>query len=108
MRLESYADVFTPDHPQYQAYLRGEKKGPGVLLADVLHETGGAYEVTVILPQKFLRRIAATAAETGDVELAAAAGSERFVVSLEHLRGLDPATTRIVYGTRFDERPEQA
>jgi len=102
MRLISYADVFTPDHPLYKAYQNGQKKTAGHLLADVLKETGGKYEISVILPQKFLREVATKAAETGNSKLAAAAKSQTFQISLDHLRGQDPNTTRIVYGARLE------
>lgn len=102
MRLVSYADIFTPEHPLYKAYQTGQKKTPGHLLADVLKESGGKYETSVVLPQKFLREVAEKAAQTGNATLAAAAKSETFRISLEHLRGNDPNTTRIVYGARLE------
>lgn len=98
MRLVSYADVYTSDHSLYNAYQNGRERTSGHLLADVLEETGGKYEVILDLPQKFLRQVSENAAATDDSELAAAAEATEFRVSLEHLRGHDPSTTRIVYG----------
>lgn len=102
LRLVGYADVFTSEHPLYDAYLAGHKKTPGRLLAEVLEETGGRYEVEIILPDRFLDDVAEKAAATGDSRLAAAAKVRTFCVSLEHLTGYDPNTTRVVYGARLE------
>jgi hypothetical protein len=102
VRLVGYADVFTPEHPLFNSYLAGHKKTPGRLLADVLEETGGEYEVDIVLPDRFLADVARAATEAGDSRLAAAAKVQTFRVSLEHLNGYDPNTTRIVYGVRLE------
>ncbi|RTL64033.1 MAG: hypothetical protein EKK42_26600 [Pseudonocardiaceae bacterium] len=102
MRLVGYADVFGPSHPLYKAYLAGQKKTPGRLLSEVLEESNGKYETSIALPDKFLREVAEKAAATGNASLAAAAETALFPISLEHLRGHDPKTTRIVYGARLE------
>ena len=99
MQLTTYAEVLTPDHPIWQPYLVGSKKTPpGRLLRAVLAETGGRYEVTADLPEKFMAEIRQAAAESADPTLAGVAGSGMICISLEHLRGHDPETTRIIHG----------
>lgn len=99
MRITTYAEVFTPEHWLWQAHENGIKKTPGHLLDDVLKETGGRYEVTANLPERFLTEVrSAIAAGSTDDSLTDVARSGEIRISLEHLRGHDPATTRIVYG----------
>ena len=86
VRLTTHAEVLTPDHPIWQPYLDGHKETPpGRRLREVLDDTDGLYEVTLVLPDRFMT----------DVRDAARTG--RIWISLEHLRGLDP-DTRITYG----------
>ncbi len=99
MRITTYAEVFTPEHRLWQFYQEGLKRTPGHLLGDVLKGTGGRYEVTADLPERFLTDVRREiAAGSTDAALVDVARSGEIRISLEHLRGHDPATTRIVYG----------
>ena len=100
MKLTTYAEVFAAGHPLWQAYQDGFKKTPGRhLLRDVLTETSGRYETTADLPDRFLADVRREiAAGSTDASLIDVARSGQVRISLEHLRGHDPATTRIVYG----------
>lgn len=108
MKLTTYAEVFGPDHPLWQAYVSGFKKTPGHLLKDLLEETNGRYEVDTVLADVFLQQLREEVAKASarrqipDSAITAALASGRIVVPFEHLRGLDPETTRIVYGCRFE------
>jgi hypothetical protein len=45
--FSTYAEALRPDHVMMKMYRAGvEKRLPGVVLADVLRQTGGAYETT--------------------------------------------------------------
>ena len=102
LTITTYAEVFDAAHPLWQAYLDGVKKTPGHLLRDVLAETGGRYEVTADLPDRVLAIVRrGIAAGSADPALAEVVRTGEIVVSLEHLRHHDPATTRIVYGIRL-------
>lgn len=104
MKLSTYAEVLTPDHPLIKAYQDGLKKTPGHLLRDVLRETGGRYEVMTEVPRRLREKMLEAADLEGDSRLADAEATW-VPVSLEHLRGHDPDTTRIVYGCRLDPEP---
>lgn len=101
MRLETYAEVFSADHPMMQAYRDGFKKTPGRLLRDYLAESGGRYEVILEMPIPLRERVQRLAERNGDAKMAAIAKIEQVRISLEHLRDYDPDTTRIVVGTRL-------
>jgi len=105
MRVSSYADVVTPDHPLAKARADGFKRNPGTLLQDILAENGGRYEVTIDLPLKFRDDLRRLAELTSDNKLAAIADQTEMRISLEHLRHHDPASTWIVYGYRVDRDP---
>lgn len=105
MRLSTYAEVFTPDHPLSQAYAAGFKRTPGHLLRDVLRETGGRYEVVTAFSLREREELRRIANHTGDAHLAAVADSREVTISLEHLREHDPDCTRIVFGFRLDREP---
>jgi hypothetical protein len=98
MRFSTYAEVLTPDHPLSKAHADGFKRTPGHLLGDVLRETGGRYEVETDIPLRAREEFRRLASQTGDSQLAALAGAKSIRISLEHLRGCDPDSTRIVYG----------
>lgn len=105
MKFSTYAEVFTPDHPLHEIYEGGFKKTPGYLLQDILRETGGVYEVSTELPQRVREEVRRMARLTSDAKLAAVADTESIRISLEHLRGHDPSSTRIVYGCQIDREP---
>lgn len=104
MRLEPFVEIFTPDHPMINA-AGGGVNFAGHLLRDVLRENGGRYEVATELPDRDRDSILQTAERTANRRLAAQVSSNKFVVSLEHLRDLNPDTTRIVYGLRLHKEP---
>lgn len=98
VRLTTHAEVLTPAHPIWQPYLDGHKETPpGRLLREVLDETDGHYEVTLDLPDRFMVDVREAATKSTDATLAEVARTGQIWISLEHLRGLDPAT-RITYG----------
>jgi hypothetical protein len=121
--FRTYAEVLRPDHPlmknkarttswspsryrsaEIEQDIRAE---PGVVLVDVLHRTGGAYETTTRLTPKFREDIRELAELTSDDELRTIAELPEVPVSLEHLRHVDPHT-RILVGYRLDVTPAES
>jgi hypothetical protein len=106
--LTAYAEILTPDHIQFKAYQAGIRKNrPGVLLADLLRQTGGVYEVQLDLSPGFREEIRQVAELMSDEELLRIASLLKAPVSLEHLRHVDP-TTRIVLGHRLSYTEEES
>lgn len=106
VKFQTYAEVLTADHPLTQAIANGTKKTRGALLRDILHETGGRYEITVEMPHRMREDLRRMASLTSDDRLADFADQTEVTISLEHLRQHDPNTTRIVYGCRLSREPE--
>jgi|ERR1022692_5131163 hypothetical protein len=105
----AYAEILTPDHTQFKAYEAGIRKNPpGLLLQDVLRQTGGVYEIELDLPEKFREQIRQVAELTSDEKLIDIASLPKAPVSLEHLRHLDPRTTRIVCGHQLTYAPGES
>jgi hypothetical protein len=94
-----------PDHPLLP---RGQSKGMplGFVLADVLGRTGGAYQTTIPMTEKFRECIRAVAKLTSDDELLRIAELPEVPVSLENCRQLDPQT-RFVMICRLDVSPAE-
>jgi hypothetical protein len=67
----------------------------GLLLADVLEQTGGAYAWDFPAPPPLRERWAFDAERLSDPVLARIARQETVRVPFEHLRGLDPSVTRV-------------
>jgi hypothetical protein len=107
-RFSTYAEVLTPDHPLTKLARRmwRTNRPPGVVLADVLRQTGGAYEVTTPLTETFRGYIREVAELTSDDELLPIAELSEAPVSLEGCRQLDPQT-RIVMFCRLDVSPAE-
>jgi hypothetical protein len=80
---------------------------PGVVLGDVLQQTGGAYETTTRLTPRFREDIREIAELTSDDHLLRIAELPEVPVSLEHLRHADPQI-RIVVGYRLDVTPAES
>lgn len=94
-----------PDHPLMRFCAARPGRRPfGVVLADVLGQTGGVYETATPLTAKFREDIRAVAELTSDDQLLTIAGLPEVPVSLEHLRELDPQT-RVVLFSRLDVSP---
>jgi hypothetical protein len=121
--FRTYAEVLKPDHPMMKNYkaaitwrpsayrpaeieqdMRAE---PGVVLGDVLEQTGGVYETTTRLTPKLREDIREIAELTSDDQLLAVSELPEVPVSLEHLRHVDPQT-RIVVGCRLDVTPAES
>ena len=98
--FRTLAEVLTPDDPFLK---RGQEKGftAGFVLADVLRQTGGAYQTTAPMSEKFRFWIRAVARLTSDDELLRIAELPEVPVSLENCRQLDPQT-RFVMVCRLD------
>jgi hypothetical protein len=91
-----------------KAYAAGIKKNPpGLILQDILRDTGGKYEINVALSESFREHIREVAQLTSDERLLGVANLSHVTVSLEHLRYLKPKT-RIVIGYRLDYTPEES
>jgi hypothetical protein len=117
------AEVLSPDHPMIKNHKAASawrpsryrpaeieqdmRAEPGVVLGDVLRQTGGAYETTTRLMPKFREDIREIAELTSDVQLLRIAALPEAPVSLEHLRHVDPHT-RIVIGYRLDVTPAES
>ena len=118
--FRTYAEVLRPDHPLRKNKARATswspsryrsaeieqdmRAEPGVVIADVLQRTGGAYETTTRLTPKFREDIREIAELTSDDELLRIAEFPEVPVSLEHFRDVDPQT-RILVGYRLDVTP---
>jgi hypothetical protein len=120
--FSTYAEVLRPDHPlmknqarttswspsryrsaEIEQHMRAE---PGVVLGNVLRQTGGD-ETTTRLTPKFREDIREIAELTSDDELLRIAELPDVPVSLEHLRHVDPQT-RILVGYRLDVSPAES
>ncbi|ADP81167.1 hypothetical protein [Pseudofrankia inefficax] len=97
MRYSTYAHVVSPDD------FRGGVGG--LLLRDVLDENDGRYEHLLRLSERARKDLRELARLTGNGELARIADADATVVSLEHLRHLDPDTTRIRIGSEVTREP---
>ncbi len=121
--FRTYAEILAPDHPLMKHAARAAtwsrsryrsaeieqdmRAEPGVVLSDVLGQTGGAYQTTFRLAPKFREDIREIAELTSDDQLFSIAEVSEVRVSLEHLRDVDPQT-RIVIGYRFDVSPAES
>src|ERR1035438_5304024 len=120
--FRTYAEVLGPDHPLMKNKARNTswsssryrsaeieqamRAEPGVVLGDVLRQTGSAYETTTRLTPKFREDIREVAELTADDELLRIAELPEVPVSLENCRHLDPQT-RIVMFSRLDVSPAE-
>ena len=103
--FSTYAEALRPDHVMMKMYRAGvEKQHPGVVLADLLRQTGGAYETTTPLTEQFRGYIREVAELTADDELLRIAELSEVPVSLENFRRVDPQT-RVVMFSRLDVSP---
>jgi hypothetical protein len=121
--FRTYAEVLRPDHPMMKNYDRASawrpsryrpagieqamRAEPGVVLADVLQRSGGAYETTTRLTPKSREDIREIAELASDDQLLRISELPEVPVSLEHLRHVDPQT-RIVVGYRLDVTPAES
>jgi len=101
--FSTYAAALTPDHPLVWLGRRMNRT-PGVVLADILKQTGGAYDTTTPMTETFRGYIREVAELTSDEELFGIAELPKAPVSLENCRHLDPQT-RIVMFCRLDVSP---
>jgi hypothetical protein len=107
-RFSTYAEVLMPDHPLMKLARRmwRTNRPPGVVLADVLRQTGGVYETTTPLTETFRGHIREVAELTSDDDLLRIAELPEVPVSLENCRQLDPQT-RIAMFSRLDVTPAE-
>jgi hypothetical protein len=77
----------------------------GLLLRDVLADSEGRYEHRLQLPERTRNRLREWARLTGDSKPAQIADADTTTISLEHLRHLDPDTTRIRIGLEISREP---
>jgi hypothetical protein len=99
------AEVLMPDHPWMKLGRRANQP-LGAVLADLLRQTGGAYQTTTPLTEKFRGYIREIAELTSDDELLRIAELPEVPVSLENCRQLDPQT-RVVIISRLDISPAE-
>jgi hypothetical protein len=112
--FRTYAEALRPDHPmvkihnaaltwrpsryrpaEIERHMRAE---PGVVLGDILQQTGGVYETTIRMTPKFREDIREIAEVTSDGQLLQIAELTEVPVSLEHLSSggsADPHTHRV-------------
>lgn len=104
-----HADIVTPDSLVTKLYDAGLKKNtPGILLQDILQKNGGVYETKIGLSDRFREQIRKVALLTSDDELLRIADLPEVTISLQHLRGVDPYTTRIACGCSLDYTKEES
>ena len=86
--FSTFTEVLAPDDPFLK---RGQEKGfaAGFVLADVLRQTGGTYQTTAPMSEKFRVCIRAVAGLTSDDELLRIADLPDVPVSLENCRQQD-------------------
>lgn len=90
-RFSTHAVVVTPEHPLMKAYQAGFKETPpGRVLRELLEDTGGAYEITLVIPPYTLERLRQVAELTSDQQLLEISRHPEIRISFEHLRGTDP------------------
>jgi hypothetical protein len=121
--FRTYAEVLKPDHPMMKIHKattawrpsryrpaeieQAIRTEPGAVLADVLQQTGGAYETATRLTPKFREDIREIAELAVDDHLLRIAELPEVPISLEHLRHTDPQT-RIVVGYQLDVTPAES
>lgn len=106
--LTTYAEVVTPDLVQSKMYRAGIKKSPpGLVLSDLLEQTGGVFEFQIDMSPEFREDVLRVARLTSDEELLHFASLPKVPISLEHLRHLE-RTTRVVVGIRLAYSPEES
>ena len=121
--FSTYAEALRPDHPLMKIHKaaltwrpsryrpaefdRDMRAEPGVVLEDVLQQTGGVYETTTRMTPSFREEIREIAELTSDGQLLRIAELADVPVSLEHLRHVDPQT-RILIGYRLDVTPAES
>jgi hypothetical protein len=99
------AEVLTPaGNPLKRG--QGKISPQGFVLADVLRQTGGAYQTAIPMSGRFRDYIRAVAQLTSDDELLGIAELPEVPVSLENCRQLDPQT-RFVTVCRLDVSPAE-
>ena len=120
--FRTYAEVLRPDHPLMKNKARATswspsryrsaeieqdmRAEPGVVLGNVLRQTGGE-ETTTRLTPNFREDLREIAKLTSDDELLRIAELPEVPVSLGHLRQVDPQT-RILVGYRLDVSPAES
>lgn len=101
--MSTYAEVYSPQtHPHIAEHRPPEC--PVRTLAELVEEHGG-YTFTVPFPLREAEWIGRVAEATGDSALSAVIARGYAEGSFEHLRHLDHAVTRVVYGLRVDREP---
>lgn len=79
----------------------------GMLLSDFLQVSGGAYSLDFPVDDRTRQHWADIASITGSQELRDASQMRTIPVSVEHLRGSDPATTRVSIGFEYNLTREE-
>ena len=97
--LRTYAEVVTPEMVNELA-AAGSPRPEGRLLGDVLADTGGRYVHDGDVPDRIMAGLRRHVAEVDDPAAREVLRTGRLIIPFEHLRGLDPATTRIRFGFR--------
>jgi hypothetical protein len=80
----------------------------GLLLRDVLADNEGRYEHRLQLADRTKDRLRRLARLSGDGRAAAIAEDDAVMISLEHLRHLDPDSTRVRIGLEIRREPGDA
>jgi hypothetical protein len=96
--FSTYAEVLKPEHPLARLGRITFGGGPpGLVLADVLRQTGGAYETTTPMTKAFRGYIREVAELTSDDELLRIAELSEAPVSLDNCRQLDLLTRVVMF-----------
>lgn len=103
--LRTFAEVVTPEIEDGLA-AGGSPRPQGRLLREVLGETNGQYKCVLDgFSDRILAGLRRHVAEVDDPSAREALETGRLVIPFEHLRGLDPETTRIRLGFSFGRHP---
>jgi hypothetical protein len=106
-KFHTFAEVITEESVSWAAYKSGVTKNPpGITIQSILDRNGGIYEHTLEMRENYREKVRAVAQLTRDAELMKVAGQTQVVISLQHLRQVDPQT-RIEVGYWLEYTPEE-
>ena len=101
------ADVISAEHP-LAGVVKPNGEPAGRLLRDLLAEVGESDSVVIPVPDADRAKLARLARLTGNASHKEMAENRERVISIKHLKRLDPDTTRVMVGYRIDWTYDEA